>query len=343
MTTLSPEPPVLHPESIPEPARRFPAHEVVPSDLSPRDVSLLQSVMEGFERETGLRMSFDDLTGARTGMHEDVPAMLLDWDHQSHACSFCLFAKGVDALGDKACVVNKLAANRLVSRRRQGLAGYCHLGLFDMAEPLIYQGRVMGVFYFGSVRIRQQEEITLAKIRHYCERRGISEAPYLEELARVPVVEESAIPRYREILKTMAQLAHYFCEATGVKQELYRDRKLKFPYTDPEKLPYVVKEAIHYVASHLDESFIVKDLAAHLRCHPDFLSRKFKHHTGVDLSVYLQQARIERAKRLLSNPKVDIGDAAIQCGFSDRVHFSKVFRRMTGQTPGQFQKQLKGE
>lgn len=306
----------------------------------PPGMPLLQSLMLAFERETGLHMSFDDFTGAFTGMHLDVAPMQLDWDHQTHACSFCHFAKHDDERGEMDCVLNKLAANRLVNRRREGLEGFCHLGLFDMAEPLIFQGRVLGVFYYGSVIVKGRESLTKRKIRRYCSRRGLSPDGHLKAMAEVRTIDPESIPRHREALKTVARLARFFCESAGVQPEIYRSRPLKFPYTDPQELPYVVKETMHYISSHIDEPFIVKDLAAHLRCHPDFLSRKFKQHTGVDLSLYLQQARIDRAKRLLENPKIDIGTAADQSGFSDRVHFSKVFRRVTGVTPGQFQRQF---
>jgi AraC-like DNA-binding protein len=299
---------------------------------------LLQSVMEALERETGLHMSFDDFTGAMNGMHLDVPAMHLDWNHQVHACSFCSLAHST-SVGDRDCVLNKLATNRLVGRRRVGMEGFCHLGLFDMIEPLIFQERVLGAFYYGSVLVRGREDFTRQKIARYCARRGMDSEVYERALSGVTVIEAAAIPGHRETLRTVAKLARFFCEAAGVQAEVYRYRALRFPYQDPEELPYVVKETMHYITSHIDEPFIVKDLAAHLRCHPDFLSRKFKRHTGVDLSLYLQQARVDRAKRLLENPKMDIGMVAEQSGFSDRVHFSKVFRRVTGVTPGQFQRQ----
>lgn len=312
----------------------------VPSTDGPiSSMPLLQSLMVSFEEETGLKMSFDDLTGALTGVHLDVPAMQLDWNHQTHSCTFCHFAKSDDH-GDMDCVLNKLAANRIVSRRREGLQGFCHLGLFDMAEPFIYQGRVLGVFYYGSVAMRGKEALTKRKIRRYCARRGLNPESYFKSLEKVPVIDEKNVPRYRETLRTVARLAHFFCETAGVRPEVYRSRELRFPYTDPQELPYVVKETMQYITKHIDEAFIVKDLAAHLRCHPDFLSRKFKQHTGVDLSLYLQQARVDRAKRLLENPKMDIGTVADQSGFSDRVHFSKVFRRVTGVTPGQYQRQF---
>ncbi|XHR28460.1 MAG: helix-turn-helix domain-containing protein [Chthoniobacteraceae bacterium] len=306
------------------------------------EVPLLQALMTALECETGMHMNFDDLTGSLEGFHVDVKPMKLDWLHQTHSCKFCEFAKS-NSPAELDCVMNKLVVNRLVLRRRTGIQGYCLFGLFDMAQPLIFRDRVLGIFYYGSVMVKGREALAKEKIKAYCQRRKMSPEPYLEALNSVNIIEEPLIPRAREALQTVVRLAHYFCEVAGVRYEVYRNRELKFPYRDPLQYPYVVKEAIQYIASHVDESFIVKDIAAHLRCHPDFLSRRFKQSTGTELSFYLQRTRIDRAKRLLANPKIDVGTAADMSGFSDRVHFSKVFRRVTGLTPGQFQRQTIGE
>jgi len=42
-------------------------------------------------------------------------------------------------------------------------------------------------------------------------------------------------------------------------------------------------------------------------------------------------------------PKIDISTASELSGFSDRVHFSKVIRRLTGLTPGQFPRVAAGK
>lgn len=102
--------------------------------------------------------------------------------------------------------------------------------------------------------------------------------------------------------------------------------------------PYVVKETIRFVESNLSQQFNVKDIAARLHCHPDFLSRTFKKHTGLELGNYIRRVRIDHAKELLKDPKLSIDDAAEKSGFADRIYFTKVFRVTTGQTPGQFQR-----
>jgi beta-glucosidase len=61
----------------------------------------------------------------------------------------------------------------------------------------------------------------------------------------------------------------------------------------------------------------------------------------VDLSVYIRKIRIAHASELLKKPGAIIDDVAEKSGFSDRIHFTKVFRRVTGQTPGQYQRQYR--
>ncbi|MET0263174.1 MAG: helix-turn-helix domain-containing protein [Rariglobus sp.] len=306
---------------------------------APTDAShpLLQELMESFEAGSGMRMSFDDLTGMLNGAHTDVPAMRLDAGHQFHVCQYCQLAKKPDWGRD--CTRNKVAVNRLVVRRKAGLDGICHLGLFDIAEPLIIRDRVLGVFYYGSVVVKGQEKRAILRVRRYCARMGYDPEPYLEALKTVHKIDPETIPQHRETLRTVARLARFFFDASGVRPDLYKVRALRYPYLDPQDVPYVVREAIAYISAHLQEPFIVKDLADHLNCHPDFLGRKFKQAMGTDLSLYLLQARIERAKRLLANPKISIEDAADLSGFSDRFHFSKAFRRLAGMPPGEFQRQ----
>lgn len=300
---------------------------------------LLQDLMQAFEAGSGMHMSFDDLTGMFNGAHTDVPEMRLDEGHQFHACAYCQLAKEPDWGRD--CTRNKVAVNRLVVRRREGLNGLCHLGLFDIAEPLVIRERVLGVFYYGSVVVRGEEAKSEERVRRYCARMGLEATPYLEALTAVPRIEAASVPGHHETLRTVARLARFFFDASGVRPELYKTRALRFPYYDPQDVPHVVRLAIAYIAKNLHEPFIVKDLADHLNCHPDFLGRKFKQSMGTDLSAYLMQARVDLAKRLLVNPRLTIEDVAEGAGFSDRSHFSKAFRRIAGVPPGEFQRRAR--
>jgi AraC-like DNA-binding protein/ligand-binding sensor protein len=297
--------------------------------------SLLQQVMTIAEQETGMHVTFDDLTA----VHLDVPAMKLDDDHLYHTCRFCVFAKSTPE-GHRDCLRNKIAANKLVLHRKSGLSGFCHLGLFGLAEPLIIDNRILGIFYYDSVMVRGKEKFTRAKIKRYCARRGIEIAPYLRESKHVPSIDPKKIPKYRETLKSIVDLTIFLCKMSGIQAGAYKVKSLRIPYTEERDLPYVIRESLLYIHTHLQEPFNVKNLAAHLHCHPDFLSRKFKKCVGTELSAYLRQARVDRAKKLLENPKLSIDDVAEQAGFSDRVNFSKVFHRLAGLPPGHYKSQF---
>ncbi len=60
----------------------------------------------------------------------------------------------------------------------------------------------------------------------------------------------------------------------------------------------------------------------------------------MELSHYVRHLRVDMAREFLKNPKKTIDDIAEDCGFTDRIHFSKVFKRLTGETPGQYRRLL---
>ncbi len=105
-----------------------------------------------------------------------------------------------------------------------------------------------------------------------------------------------------------------------------------------EQTPFLVKETIHFIHANLANQFNIRELAEKLRCHPDYLGRKFKQHTGVELGLYIRRVRVDQARELLKNRHKTIDDVAEACGFSDRIHFAKVFKKLTGETPGRYRR-----
>ena len=68
-----------------------------------------------------------------------------------------------------------------------------------------------------------------------------------------------------------------------------------------------------------------------------YLSRIFKKHTGKSIVEYITDQRMFVAAELLKNPKISIGKAAISTGYDNYAYFAKIFKKIYGMTPTQYQ------
>ena len=62
------------------------------------------------------------------------------------------------------------------------------------------------------------------------------------------------------------------------------------------------------------------------------LYRAFRENSGMSPVEYLSRYRMEQARKMLQN-QASVKAAALSCGFSDPLYFSRQFRRITGGTP----------
>jgi AraC family transcriptional regulator len=83
----------------------------------------------------------------------------------------------------------------------------------------------------------------------------------------------------------------------------------------------------------------ITDLAADCGMSPRHLIRTFKTTTGVTLSAFIADARIERAKQELLGEDIMIKVIAGNCGFQSAAAFSAAFRKATGLTPRQYREE----
>jgi AraC-like DNA-binding protein len=66
------------------------------------------------------------------------------------------------------------------------------------------------------------------------------------------------------------------------------------------------------------------------------LFETFRRLEGKSIGDYVTGCRVERARELLAGSRAPLSQVAEACGFADQSHFTRVFRRETGETPKQF-------
>lgn len=77
-------------------------------------------------------------------------------------------------------------------------------------------------------------------------------------------------------------------------------------------------------------------IAARLNISTVYFRKVFQNDVGMPPIAYLRKLRIERAKELLRLPGKRVGEVAFEVGYSGIYSFSRVFKRETGMTPGEY-------
>jgi len=98
----------------------------------------------------------------------------------------------------------------------------------------------------------------------------------------------------------------------------------------------VIYRAVDYIRKHYTRKVTLEETAALVYLSPAYFSRVFKDEMKVNFNTYVNQVRVEAAKKLLLNDSVPLIDIASQAGFDGQSYFSKVFKKMTGVTPGKY-------
>jgi AraC family transcriptional regulator len=99
-----------------------------------------------------------------------------------------------------------------------------------------------------------------------------------------------------------------------------------------------LQRVIDYIQANLTQDLSILDLATLTGMSESHFSRSFKRSVGISPYQYLMQQRVERAKQLLAQRSFAISTIALDCGFANQTHLTKVFRQMTGLTPKAYQK-----
>jgi transcriptional regulator GlxA family with amidase domain len=122
---------------------------------------------------------------------------------------------------------------------------------------------------------------------------------------------------------------------------------------DEGQLPYepLVRQQPHadaavraceaWLREHFREAGAVARVVAQARIPERTLKRRFKLATGLALIDYLQNLRIEEAKRLLESSDRAVDEISYEIGYEDPSFFRRLFKRRTGVAPARYRRAFK--
>jgi transcriptional regulator GlxA family with amidase domain len=97
--------------------------------------------------------------------------------------------------------------------------------------------------------------------------------------------------------------------------------------------PWQERLAKQTMLQQMERGLAIADVARQCSLSRSHFSRAFKKTTGLAPRDWFLQARLERAKALLSQSPASISQISLECGFADQSHFTRVFTRSIGTTP----------
>jgi two-component system response regulator YesN len=100
----------------------------------------------------------------------------------------------------------------------------------------------------------------------------------------------------------------------------------------------LVKKVRHFIEKHYANEITLSTLSKQFHINSAYLSEIFKTHVGKNFSDYLNDLRMENAKKLLMDPQLKIIDVAHLAGFSNSGYFSTVFKKNVGLSPAEYRK-----
>jgi len=108
-----------------------------------------------------------------------------------------------------------------------------------------------------------------------------------------------------------------------------------------KKTPDWVKELKEIIQDQIDTNLSLTNISKSLDIHPSYLSREFsKHFNNLSFGEYTRKLRIEKAIELMKTSPYSLTEIAYLTGFSDQSHFTRIFKKHTGQNPSAYRKKI---
>lgn len=98
----------------------------------------------------------------------------------------------------------------------------------------------------------------------------------------------------------------------------------------------VIDDLLKYIRANFGSSLSLDFLSEYSHLSPEYLSRYFRKYTGMKLSDFITETRIDKAKYRLRTSTWSIQDICEYCGYRSASSFQKAFKKTVGMTAGEY-------
>lgn len=264
---------------------------------------------------TEILKNFYQITGLKTTIFSVDGVTLADYP-KSH-CAFCHYINSFDD-GRFQCNKSNIKALETCKTTKDTFIYRCHMGLVEVAFPLMKNEQIIGYAMFGQISNLKENNHIKEKLRNFAT--SITDEKLQELLSSV---EYHSLELIKSEIKILEICATYFITSQMIEYNADLINKI-LTYIDNTPLP----------------DFKISNLCDHFKISRTQLYNIFTKHKKIGVAEYVTSLKIKKATELLKSQQYSVKEIAYMTGFSDSNHFIKVFKKNTGTTPKQFQNSL---
>jgi len=167
---------------------------------------------------------------------------------------------------------------------------------------------------------------------------GYAEFQYVQQALQLGAVNYLLKPLDKQELLQVVEDALKREETAERQQRLERAVDPQLLALDPDQagIGDAVKAALALVEQQLHTSLTLLDVAGSIHLNPSYFSVLFKEQTGMAFSEYVTRLRIQRAKQLLAETRLPVGEIGERVGYKTDKYFIKVFKDQEGVSPSRY-------
>lgn len=182
--------------------------------------------------------------------------------------------------------------------------------------------------YRTTARIRDYKNyaIILNTLLRKAAEQGIVHPIHIDNLS-------SAFAKKIEEIQTLEQGTHLY-------KEMLRKYCLLVKKYSTKEYSFFIQKVIARIEADFTADQSLKTHAELLNINPSYLSSLFKKETGMTLTEFVNQRRIEHSIFLLNATNMQIQTVALNCGIPDINYFTRLFKKHVGKTPSEYKRLL---
>ncbi|WP_295994007.1 GlxA family transcriptional regulator [Rugamonas sp.] len=105
----------------------------------------------------------------------------------------------------------------------------------------------------------------------------------------------------------------------------------------------LVAKVLKYVTDHISAALTIEDIADAVGVSRRTFSRAFAKHAHVTPSVFVDQVRIDFARKLLEETDIPLKTVAFRCGFNTATQMRMIFSRQLSTTPKLYRERFRAD